>query len=66
MRKVAKQLAQGKAFSRIDFYQLRDQVLFGEITFYPTSGFGGFEPEKFDMILGDLINLKSVSGGGFN
>lgn len=57
MRNASRLLAQGKVFSRIDFYQVRDLVLFGEITFYPTSGMGGFMPEVFDTVLGQMITL---------
>lgn len=55
---AAKKLAKDKAFSRIDFYQPGDKVLFGEITtFYPTSGMGGFRPLQYDNIVEDFIIL---------
>lgn len=57
MRHLAAQLAEGKAFSRIDFYEVNGKVLFGEITFFPTSGLGVFEPEEYDAILGKMIKL---------
>lgn len=59
MWNMARKLAQGKAFSRIDFYQVKDKVYFGEITFYPTGGIGGFDPEKYDEIFGQMINLQT-------
>lgn len=57
MWQAAAQLAKDKAFSRIDFYEVGDDVLFGEITFFPTSGMGGFDPIIYDRIWGDLIKL---------
>ena len=54
---TASKLAQGIAFCRIDFYQSKDKVFFGEITFYPTSGMGGFQPEEWDYKLGEWISL---------
>lgn len=57
MLEAARKLAQEKIFCRIDFYQSNDRFLFGEITFYPTSGFGGFEPEEWDLKFGELIKL---------
>lgn len=60
---LARNLAQDKAFSRIDFYEIGDDVYFGEITFYPTSGFGGFNPTDYDTMLGKMIDLSSVSPG---
>ena len=58
---MARQLAQNKAFSRIDFYETGTNVYFGEITFYPTSGVGGFSPEEFDLVFGQMINLNVVN-----
>lgn len=57
MKDAARKLAQGRSFSRIDFYQAGEKVFFGEITFYPTSGMGGFEPIEWDYSLGKLIHL---------
>ena len=57
MWQLAALLAEGKAFSRIDFYEVKGQILFGEITFFPTSGLGVFEPEEYDAILGRMIHL---------
>ena len=52
-----RKLAEGKAFVRIDFYDVNGKVYFGEITFFPTSGFGGFEPKEWDIKLGNWIKL---------
>lgn len=57
MWEAARKLAIDKPFSRIDFYDVNDKVYFGEITFFPTSGMGGFEPEEWDYTLGSLIKL---------
>lgn len=50
-------LAEGIPFSRIDFYEVGDTVYFGEITFFPTTGLGGFDPKEWDMIFGKMIQL---------
>lgn len=57
MWEAARKLAVGKPFSRIDFYDVNDKVYFGEITFFPTSGMGGFDPEDWDYQFGSWINL---------
>ncbi len=57
MWQLATLLSDGKSFSRIDFYEVKGQIFFGEITFFPTSGLGVFEPEKYDAILGQMIHL---------
>ena len=49
-------------FARIDFYEINEKVYFGEITFYPASGFEGFNPKEWDLKLGEWIKLPR--GGG--
>ena len=57
MWEQARLLSVEKPFSRIDFYAIGTQVFFGEITFFPTSGMGGFEPEEWDKVFGKMISL---------
>jgi len=57
MWQLAGSIAVDKPFSRIDFFNIRDTVYFGEITFFPTSGFGGFDPTSYDELFGELISL---------
>lgn len=58
MKLLAKKLAQNMAFVRIDFYEFDGKVYFGEITFFPASGFERFDPKKWDRIFGDMIDLN--------
>ena len=58
MIKVAKQLSEDIPFVRIDLYEINNKVFFGEITFYPASGFGFFSPDEWNRKLGDLITIK--------
>lgn len=58
MKRLATKLSEGFPFIRIDFYEIQGKVLFGEMTFFPTSGLGGFDPEKWDEKLGSLIVLS--------
>ena len=62
MKELAAKLSEKMPFARIDFYEVNEKVYFGEITFYPASGFEGFIPEEWDLKLGDWIKLPS--GGG--
>lgn len=50
-------LAKDLAFIRIDFYEVDEKLYFGEITFYPASGHGVFQPERYAEIYGDLLVL---------
>lgn len=64
MLDLARQLASDKPFARIDFYDLHDNVYFGEITFFPAAGMGGFAPEDYDGLLGAMITLPGCKWGG--
>ena len=59
MKEFARILSKGEPFMRIDFYNIGDQILFSEITFYPIAGFGWFKPKDFDLKLGKLLHLPS-------
>lgn len=57
MWNASRSLSQGIPFLRIDFYQIKEKVYFGEITFFPTSGLGGFDPLKWDYLFGVYLSL---------
>lgn len=54
---ASKVLAKGMPFVRIDYYVIGGQFFFGEMTFYPASGFGYFRPDEWNAKLGDLLNF---------
>jgi len=60
MIKFAEILSTGIPFVRVDFYESLNKVYFGEITFFPASGFGTFIPEEWDVILGNWLFLPSI------
>ncbi len=49
---VAEKLSEDFPFVRVDLYSVEDKVYFGELTFYPWSGYVNFVPESFDFELG--------------
>lgn len=57
----ARQLAKDIPFVRCDFYEINGRLYFGELTFFPASGFEGFEPENWDKSLGDWITLPQLT-----
>lgn len=59
MKGIAIQLSKGIPFVRVDLYEVRNKVYFGELTFFPTSGMGGFSPNDWDLKLGEMIILPS-------
>lgn len=53
MKIIAAQLSKEFPFVRVDLYNVGGKIYFGEITFYPSSGYGKFKPEAFDEELGE-------------
>ena len=49
---VAERLAAPFPEARIDLYNVDNQILFSEITFFDGSGYMTFEPDEFDYVLG--------------
>lgn len=48
---VAEQLSTGFPFARVDLYNIKGDIIFGEITFYPWSGYVKYSPDSFDYTL---------------
>lgn len=59
MLDISKFLSKGTFFVRIDFYELEGKLFFGEMTFYPTSGFTNFKNDEDDYKIGSWINLDN-------
>lgn len=57
MLELARLLSKDMFYARIDFYLVDNKVKFGEITMYPTSGFGMFDDLETDIELGKWIKL---------
>lgn len=54
MIKAAEVLAEDFPFVRIDFYEVANRPRFGEMSFYPESGFGRFDPPEWDIKVGQF------------
>lgn len=57
MLRLSKQLSKDIPFVRTDFYIIDHKLYFGELTFYPASGFSKFIPEEWDNTLGNWIEI---------
>ena len=60
MLELACSLSADIPFVRVDFYVSDGKIYFGEMTFYPTSGYTAFVPEEYDNIFGQWIDLTKV------
>jgi hypothetical protein len=54
MIKAAESLAEDFPFVRVDFYEIGNVPKFGEMSFYPDSGAGVFDPPEWDAKVGEL------------
>ncbi len=54
---LAEILSDGIPFVRVDFYEVDQKIYFGELTFYPGSGFEEFSPPEWDNKLGEWIHV---------
>ena len=67
MIELAEKLSVDKTFIRVDFYSvLNNNIKFGELTFYPASGFGKFIPENEDLRIGEMLRLPQFEGDTSN
>lgn len=55
MKSIAEKLAEGFPYARIDLYDVNGEIFFGEITYYPWSGYVQFTPDSFDYQLGSYF-----------
>lgn len=60
MVEIAEKLSANIPFIRVDFYEIDGKLYFGELTFYPGSGFESFDPVEWDRKMGELINLDKI------
>lgn len=63
MMEFSKKLSKDIPFVRVDFYEINGKTYFGELTFFPASGFERFEPKEWDYKLGEMLKLpdKKIS-----
>ena len=58
MIEIAKKLSEDfPYFVRVDLYEVNDNVLFSEFTFYSDNGMTMFHPTEWDLKLGNMIDL---------
>lgn len=60
MIRYAEMLSKGYPFMRVDFYSVCNHIYFGEITFYPASGFGKFTNDEWDIKIGEWLELPKI------
>ena len=59
MLQVARTLSEDFPFVRVDLYNIRGKIYFGEMTFYPSSGYAPHNPDEWDYTFGKNFELRS-------
>lgn len=59
MLKLANTLSRNIPFVRVDFYEVKGKLYFGELTLYPASGYSPFADLKWDYILGSYLTIPT-------
>lgn len=57
MIQIAWILSKDFPFVRVDLYNINGKIYFGELTFYPWTGYVNFKPDEFDFTLGKEFKL---------
>lgn len=61
MFELASQLSKGLPFARVDLYNINGKIYFGEITFFPASGFDSNRLPEADLYFGNKIKLPTTT-----
>lgn len=57
MRELAETLSEGIPAVRVDLYEVKGKIYFGEFTFFQEAGFVPYLPKKWNQTFGDWLNL---------
>lgn len=60
MMDMARALSKGIAHVRVDFYEVNEEPIFSEFTFYNDAGICRFYPDSCDFVLGEYIKLPNI------
>lgn len=57
MVRIAEILSEDFPHVRVDLYNIKGKIIFGELTFYSASGYTVFSPDEFDFLMGTEFKL---------
>jgi hypothetical protein len=58
MLAIARTLAKELDYVRVDLFNCRGKVYFGELTLHHGGGWERFDPPDYDLFFGDKLDLK--------
>lgn len=57
---LARKLASNTDYCRVDFYTIKEKIVFGEITFTPCNGLDDFYPKEWDFLFSKEWNISTL------
>ena len=60
MKEAARVLCQDFPFVRVDFFLANNTYYFAELTFTPSGGMMPFNPDKYDLEWGQMMDVSDV------
>ena len=60
MKKAAQILCKDFPFVRVDFFLANEKFYFAELTFTPSGGMMPFNPDKYDLEWGNLLDISDL------
>lgn len=61
MLTIAEKISKAFPHVRVDLYNVDGRIIFGEMTFFDSSGYALYEPDEFDFIMGKYFHLPKIS-----
>lgn len=59
MKEISRALAKVKAYVSVDLYYINKHIYFGELTFFSGGGWLQYNPDDFDLKLGEMLTLPN-------
>jgi hypothetical protein len=60
MCEIALKLAQDRPYVRVDLFNVKGKIYFGELTHYHSSGFYAFKPDSYDNYYGKILRKNVI------
>ncbi len=60
MMDIGQTLSEDLPFARIDLFSIGGKAYFTEITIYPSGGYIVFQPEEYDTIFGEMLDISAI------
>ena len=60
MNEISEKLSKDFKHVRVDLYNIKGKIYFGELTFTGYGGYYNFQPSEWNLKLGNLLDLGNI------